>query len=428
MSQFEAQGQNGPTLLCDITVEPFTLDIQGPIIYSYDVEWVPSDIRWSSRWDVYLSLQGDEGVHWVSIINSAMIVAILSGMVALILVKTLHRDIARYNEIISAEDAADETGWKLVHGDVFRKPPHAKLLAVCTGTGCQLLVMAFVTIIFAAMGFLSPARRGALLQACLLLFTTMGSINGYYSTRLHLTMDPGSVQHKTLTLWTALMFPGLCFAIFFLLDLFLWAKGSTGAVPFAILIALLLMWFGISVPLVFVGAYCGGKKEGWEKPVRVNQIPRQIPPQPWFLKPLVTCLIGGILPFGAVFTELYWILTSVWRHTFYYLFGCLLLTLIIMVVTCAEIAIALTYFQLTAENHHWWWRAFFASGSSAFYVMAYSMHFFSQQLQIVAFVPSLLYFSYMALVSLAFFLMTGAVGVLATFRFCQAIYGSIKID
>merc|ERR1712190_609009 len=103
-------------------------------------------------------------IHWFSILNSLMIMIFLSGMVAMILLRTLHRDITKYNELASAEEAAEETGWKLVHGDVFRKPPHSKLLAVSVGSGIQLLVCSTVTLIFSAIGFLSPAHRGSILQ------------------------------------------------------------------------------------------------------------------------------------------------------------------------------------------------------------------------------------------------------------------------
>jgi transmembrane 9 superfamily member 2/4 len=54
-----------------------------------------------------------------------MIVLFLTGMIAMILVRNLYRDIARYNSeeaIAASEEAAEETGWKLVHGDVFRPP------------------------------------------------------------------------------------------------------------------------------------------------------------------------------------------------------------------------------------------------------------------------------------------------------------------
>merc|ERR1719487_1785378 len=114
---------------------------------------------------------GAREIHWFSIVNSLMIVFFLSGMVAMILLRTLHRDISKYNEISTAEDATEETGWKLVHGDVFRKPPHSKMLAVSVGTGCQLLVCTTVTLVFSAAGFLSPVHRGSILQGMLLLFT-----------------------------------------------------------------------------------------------------------------------------------------------------------------------------------------------------------------------------------------------------------------
>ena len=42
---------------------------------------------------------------------------------------------------------------------------------------------------------------------------------------------------------------------------------------------------------------------------------------------------------------------SPWQHQFYYLFGFLALALFISIVICAEIAISLTYFMLTSEDH-----------------------------------------------------------------------------
>ena len=47
-----------------------------------------------------------------------------------------------------------------VHGDVFRTPPRAGLLAVYVGTGAQVLACTVVTMAFAVFGFLSPSNRG----------------------------------------------------------------------------------------------------------------------------------------------------------------------------------------------------------------------------------------------------------------------------
>ena len=82
------------------------------------------------------------------------------GMVAMILLRTLHKDIARYNQIESGEDAQEEFGWKLVHGDVFRPPRKGMLLSVFLGSGTQILCMTGITLVFACLGFLSPANRG----------------------------------------------------------------------------------------------------------------------------------------------------------------------------------------------------------------------------------------------------------------------------
>merc|ERR1719271_2163966 len=128
------------------------------------------------------------------------------------------------------------------------------------------------------------------------------------------------------------------------------------------------------------------------------------------MHPMVSSMIGGILPFGAVFTELFFIMSSLWQHQFYYLFGFLALVLVILLVTCAEISIALTYFQLTSEDYHWWWRSFFSSASSAVYVFLYSMLYFSSRLQIEKFVSTIVYFGYMFMLSLIFLLLTGSIG------------------
>lgn len=76
------------------------------------------------------------------------------------------------------------------------------------------------------------------------------------------------------------------------------------------------------------------------------------------MHPAFSILIGGILPFGAVFIELFFILTSMWLHQFYYLFGFLCLVFVILVITCAEITIVLCYFQLCSEDYRWWYVIF----------------------------------------------------------------------
>ena len=81
------------------------------------------------------------------------------------------------------------------------------------------------------------------------------------------------------------MFPGIVGAVFFVLNLFIWGEKSSGAVPFTTMLVLALLWFGISVPLVFLGSYLGYKRPPIEHPTKTNLIPRSLPPQPWCSPP-----------------------------------------------------------------------------------------------------------------------------------------------
>jgi transmembrane 9 superfamily protein 2/4 len=311
-TQFETCSESNPVK--PTQAAQFIDTPEDEVVFTYDVEWEQSDVRWGSRWDIYFEdAAPDDQIHWFSIINSLMIVLFLTGMVAMIMMRTLHRDIARYNEEATAEEVQEETGWKLVHGDVFRAPSFApNLFAVLVGSGVQIFMMTIILMIFAVLGFLSPANRGGLATAMLLLFVFMGSFAGYYSSRLYKYFQ--GKHWKTNTLLTAFLFPGTTYAIFFFLNLFVWGAGSSGAIPFGTLVALICLWFGISIPLVFLGSYFGFKKEEITSPVRTNQIPRQVPEQAWYLHPVISIAIGGVLPFGAVFIELFFIMSAVWLH------------------------------------------------------------------------------------------------------------------
>jgi len=94
-------------------------------------------------------------------------------MVAMIMLRALHKDITLYNA--EEEDPTEETGWKFVHGDIFRRPFASSLLSVTAGSGVQVVGVAVVTLIFSALGFVSPANRGSIITIMLLFFCFYGS-------------------------------------------------------------------------------------------------------------------------------------------------------------------------------------------------------------------------------------------------------------
>lgn len=51
-------------------------------------------------------------------------------------------------------DVSEESGWKLVHGDVFRSPRYLVLLSALVGTGAQLALLVLFVILIAIVGML----------------------------------------------------------------------------------------------------------------------------------------------------------------------------------------------------------------------------------------------------------------------------------
>ncbi|KAF5948581.1 hypothetical protein HYC85_014538 [Camellia sinensis] len=170
-----------------LELERRVLRSSGPYVY---VLSAGSDIRWPSRWDAYLKMKGAR-VDWFLILNSLMVILFFAGIVFVIFLQTVRRDLARYEEWdkeAQAQMNEELSGWKLVVGDVFREPNHSKLLYVMIGDGVQISRMAIVTIVFVAFGFISPASRGMLLTGMIILYLFLGTFAGYAGVRLWRTI------------------------------------------------------------------------------------------------------------------------------------------------------------------------------------------------------------------------------------------------
>ncbi|SNX84730.1 related to endosomal protein EMP70 precursor [Melanopsichium pennsylvanicum] len=397
-----------------------------PLAYTYSIRWRESQTPWATRWDAYLKVF-DPRIHWLALINSVVIVSFLCIMVGIVVARSISRDIHRYNAIDMTEDVQEDFGWKLLHAEVFRPPNRPMLLSIFVGSGSQLVAMAAVTLIFALLGFLSPSNRGSLATVMIVTWTLFGSIAGFMSSKMYASL--GGEFWKQNILLTAMLFPSLVFSMVLLLNFFLIFSGSSGAVPFGTLLALVALWMLINVPLTCIGALLAIRSGGFIHPVKANSIPRQIPYQhTWYLRPFPSALIAGMLIFASAFLEILFILNSMFGTKIYYAFGFLALAFIITATTAATVTILFAYFHLCAEDYRWQWRAFMTGGSGAIWFVAYGLFFWATRLELPGLANKMLFLGYLSILSLLFFTLFGAIGFLATYAALRKIYSAIRVD
>ncbi|XP_074279568.1 transmembrane 9 superfamily member 1-like [Silene latifolia] len=399
---------------------------------TYTVTWIPTDISFAKRFEVYLDYPFFEHqIHWFSIFNSFMMVIFLTGLVSMILMRTLRNDYAKYaredDDLESLErDVSEECGWKLVHGDVFRPPRSLSLLSAFVGTGAQLAALIFLVIILAIVGMLYTGR-GAIITTFIVCYALTSFIAGYVGGGMY-SRNGGKNWIKS-TVLTASLFPFLCFGIGFLLNIVAIFYGSLAAIPFGTMVVVFIIWAFISFPLALLGTVVGRNWNGApNNPCRVKTIPRPIPEKKWYLTPTIISLMGGLLPFGSIFIEMYFVFTSFWNYKVYYVYGFMLLVFMILIIVTICVTIVGTYFLLNAENYHWQWTSFFSAASTAIYVYLYAIYYYRVKTKMTGLFQTSFYFGYTMMFCLGLGILCGAVGHLGSNLFVRRIYRNIKCD
>ncbi|KAF2316654.1 hypothetical protein GH714_041995 [Hevea brasiliensis] len=127
---------------------------------------------------------------------------------------------------------------------------------------------------------------------------------------------------------------------------------ATAALPSGTIVVIFLIWTLVTSPLLVLGGIAGKNSEAeFQAPCRTTKYPREIPKLPWYRSALPQMAMAGFLPFSAIYIELYYIFPSVWGHRIYTIYSILFIVFIILLIVTAFITVALTYFQLAAEDH-----------------------------------------------------------------------------
>jgi len=368
-------------------------------------------------------------IHWLSIINSCVLVLLLTAFLAIIFMRVLKNDFTNYMDIEEEIVEEEESGWKLIHGDVFRFPQQSTFFCAAVGSGNQLLVSTFIVLLLALTGRVSTTRRGSILAAAVIIYSFMSVVGGYTATRLYFQMN-GKAWSRCVLL-TAVFFPLPAALVFCYVNSVAFAHGSISALPFSTVFTIAALYFLICVPLTLIGGILAKNfaKKDMEAPTRTTKVAREIPTEtPLFKSRPFQMLVAGFLPFSAVYIELHYIFTSMWGHQIYTLFGILFFAFVLLVIVTSAITVSLLYFQLTREDHRWWWMSFVNGGMIGLFIYAYSFYFYFHRSGLTGFLQTSFYFGYMAVISFAFFLMLGSVSFQLSLQFVKYIYSRVKCD
>ncbi|KAL0381156.1 UNVERIFIED_CONTAM: Transmembrane 9 superfamily member 2 [Sesamum angustifolium] len=365
----EINARTDPNALVDVT-EDKEINVE----FMYSVKWKETNTPFEKRMEKYSqssSLPHHLEIHWFSIINSCVTVLLLTGFLATILLRVLKNDFVKYAHDEEIADDQEETGWKYIHGDVFRYPRHKSLFAAALGSGTQLFALTIFIFVLALVGVFYPYNRGALFTALVVIYSLTSGIAGYASAAFYCQLE-GTNWVRNLLL-TGSLFCGPLFLAFCFLNTVAIAYHATAALPFGTIVVIFLIWALVTSPLLLLGG-------SLERIVRWS-----------FMLPVALQNIQG-------------------RYQHYLAF----------------ITVALTYFQLVAEDHEWWWRSFLCGGSTGIFIYSYCLYYYYARSDMSGFMQTSFFFGYMACICYGFFLMLGTVGFRAALLFVRHIYHSIK--
>jgi len=407
------------------------------ISFSYSVTWASlPQIPVSQALELQLKSTMPHGhhnmdIHWLAIINSFVLMLLILSLFLLIIIRVVRSDLSRYLQIPDEELNAveEETGWKLLHADVFRAPKHRMLFCSAVGAGLQLFSMVVMVVLVGCIGVYY--QRGAVASAAIVSYLVTAAVGGYASAGLYQQL--GGEKWAWNIFVTAVMFAGPCFVIWCFLNTVAIVYGSTAAFPFPTILLMFAMWALVTFPLTVLGGIVGrhrairaGQGES-PFPCKTNKLAREVPACRWYQSPLTQMVATGFLPFSAIYIELHYIFNSIWGPRIYSLYGILLLAFAMLLLVAGTVTVLFTYFHLNAEDHRWWWRSFRTGSSVSAFFYAYCVYFFLQT-GMTGFLQCAFFFLYSLVVAHGIALMLGATSYYATHLFVVYIYSRIKAE
>ncbi|KRX80673.1 Transmembrane 9 superfamily member 3 [Trichinella sp. T6] len=397
-------GYNGNTIVEVNLTSNNRIDLKPDVAFdlTYEVMWKPSTVRFHDRFDKYLDANFfKHRIHWFSLFNSFMMVIFLVTVVTFILMRTLRKDYARYEKDLKMDDFdrdfGDEYGWKQIHGDVFRSPSFPMLFSCLIGSGIHVFVLVIVVILITFWGELY-LERGSILTATIFCYALFSPVSGYVGGCIYTHF--GGKRWIKQALCCGSFLPLLVATAATIGNISALYQSSTRSIPFGTMASIVAIYALVVLPLTLIGSVVGRNMSGRpNNPCRVNAVPRPIPEKKIYLQPWLIIIGGGLLPFGSIFIEVYFIFTSFWAYKVYYVYGFMFLVTILLAAVTMCMTIVCTYVLLNSEDYRWRWASFLSGASISLYLYLYSIYYFIYKTRFMEIVrkPTLDYYSLIVL-------------------------------
>lgn len=316
--------------------------------------------------------------------------------------------------------------WKKLKMDVFRPPTLPLLLSVFTGSGIHITIIIFTTTILACVFFASDAHRGDIIIVFGLCYLLTSVISGVVSSRIYKLLK--GVHWLKLALVTSTLLPSLAFGIVLFMNTILELEGSDLSIDFWHIVFMLCVWGGCYIPQIFIGSLIGFSKQEISVPCKYSLVGRGIINLPSWLNIHVTSLVGGVLPFGTILYEIGTLVQNFWGGNVDFLFPLVMLVIVLMLITCAQVGIVVTFINLIHGNYKWWWSAFMSTASLGLYTMVYTTTVFCVVVGPKNFNHLLLFLCSTVLVSGMVALACGSISFVASFLFVKYLYSNVKAN
>ena len=322
---------------------------------------------------------------------------------------------------VPTEERNNDSIWYFLRGDIFRPPQTVHLICSCVGIGLQFV---FTLIIIALFG--SDLSINQFISRFLTVFSWLGFVSGFSSLKLYRKV--GGYEWRSVFTLTLSFVPCFFFIIFALRSFVHFYFDSVGSPTIGAVLRISYLCI-VHTVMVSLGMYVSLKISTDGPMFKVNMIPKQIPYQPFYLKPFFKYGISGMYCFANIYKIVSFMYNVIYSDSMYVInTKTLLYFVFLMFLISAEVSIAFVFLQAKNTNFKWWWTSFCCPASVGVAVFIYSLYYFNSFTNfeftfssLVIYVSSNLFY--------CFILSTccGMFGVLSEFVFLWRVYSSCSL-